>query len=274
MIQELRDRLTQTLQEQLDAVVAFLPVLVLATVLLIIALVVAKGVERLLRLVLTRIRFDDLVQSVGIDSALQRIGVRGSLNAMIPRIVYFLLLFLFARTAADALGLEAISGALAAFLGYLPNIVAAVLILVLGSSAAQVGGQAVERAAGVSGIDFAASLGSVVSALILFVIGIMAIGQLKIDTEMIRLVTTGLMAGGALAFGLSFGLGSREITRDVLAGFYARQQLVPGDTVQVDDIRGKLQSVGPTQTLIDVDGDTVAVANRHVQERVRSRQAE
>lgn len=274
MIQELRDRLTQTLQEQLDAIVAFLPGLVLGIVLIVVALVVAKGVERILRMVMTRIRVDDLVQSVGIDSALQSIGVRGSLNAIVPRIVYFLLLFLFAQTAADALGLEAISGALSAFLGYLPNIVAAVLILVLGSSAAQVVGQAVERAAGESGIDFAASLGSVVSALVLFVIGIMAIGQLKIDTEMIRLVTTGLMAGGALAFGLSFGLGSREVTRDVLAGFYARQQLVPGDTVQVDDVRGVLLSVGPTQTLIEVEGDTVAVANRHVQERVRSRQAD
>lgn len=48
------------------------------------------------------------------DKVLHRLGIRPSLNVVLPRLAYFLLLFLFARTAADAVGLTAISGAIAA----------------------------------------------------------------------------------------------------------------------------------------------------------------
>ena len=136
----LREQLVQTWQGLLDSAVAWTPRLVLGVFLFFAALVVAKVTERILRGVLTRLKFDSIVAKVGIDQALQRIGIRQSINQFIPRLVYFLLLVLFARTAADAVGLTAISSAIGSFMGYLPNVVAALLILVLGSAAAQFAG--------------------------------------------------------------------------------------------------------------------------------------
>lgn len=256
-----REQLIQTWQDLLTSVIEWTPRIVVGILLLVAAVVVAKLVERILRGMLTRMKFDSLVSRVGIDQALQRIGIRQSINQFVPRLVYFLLLVLFVRTAADALGLAPISSAIASFMAYLPNIVAALLILVLGSAASQFAGRAVEEAAANSGIDFSAALGRVVSAVLLFVLGIMAIAQLKIDTEIVRLFAGAVLAAGALAFGVSFGLGSRDITRNILAGFYARKTFQVGEPMEVAGHEGVLAGITPTQTLLEHEGRTIAVSN-------------
>ncbi len=116
----------------------------------------------------------------------------------------------------------------------------------------------VSRAASESGIDFASSLGSLVSALIIFVLGIMAVAQLRIDTEIIRLVIACVLGGIALAF----GLGTREITRNIIAGFYARKIFNVGQELEIRGERGVLRSITPTQTLlVQPDETVVAVSN-------------
>ena len=92
----IQEQLLQTWQDLVASAVAWTPRIVLAVVLVVVALVSAKVVERVLRGILTRIHFDSLVAKVGIDQALQRIGLRQSINEFVPRLVYFLLLVLFA----------------------------------------------------------------------------------------------------------------------------------------------------------------------------------
>ena len=222
---------------------------------------VAKLTEWTLRPVLVRIRFAALLRQAGLDKTLQHIGIRESLSQVLPRLAYYLLLALFAQSAADAFGLTAISNAIAAFFGYLPNILAAVLLVVVGSAAAQFIGEAVSRAAEDAGIEFARPLGKAASAFILFVVGVMAIGQLRFDTEMVRIVTVCTLSGFALAFGLSIGFGTRDITRNVMAGFYARKIFTPGDPVEIRGQRGVLKAITATQTLIEQPTGIVCVAN-------------
>jgi hypothetical protein len=112
-----------------DSVAAMAPKVAVGILLVICGLALAKLIEIALRSVLTRLRFDRLTEKTGIDKALHRIGLRRQLNVFIPRLVYFLVLFLLAKTASDALGLVAISNAIAAFFDYLPNLVAALLLI-------------------------------------------------------------------------------------------------------------------------------------------------
>ena len=261
MFAQIRDQLVATYQGVVASLIAWTPRVLLAIVLIVVALVVAKVVERVLRTIMVRLRFDSLITRVGIDQAIQRIGIRESLNQVVPRLVYYLLLVLFAKTAADSMGLVAISDAIGAFMGYLPNIVAALLIMVLGSAAAQFAGRTVSESALNSGIEFGPALGGLVSGLLLFVLGIMAIGQLQIDTDIIRVVTSAILAGFALAFGLSFGLGSRDLARNILAGYYARKTFTVGLEMEVRGERGELKSITPTQVLLQQGDRVVAVAN-------------
>ena len=133
-----------------------------------------------------------------------------------------------AKTASDAFGLIAISNAIGVFFSYLPNVLAALLLLILGTTVGQFAGQMVTQAAESAGLDSAPALGKLVSALIIFLVAMMAIGQLKIDTEMVRIVTSFVLGAAALGFGLAFGLGTWDVVRNIVTGFYTRKFLAIG----------------------------------------------
>jgi small-conductance mechanosensitive channel len=256
-----KEKLVQAFGGLADSTIAAVPKVVVGILLVIAALLIAKLVERILRYVLTKVRFDELVGKAGIDRALQRLGIRRELTTLFPRLAYFLVLLVLARTAGDALGLVAISNAIGAFFAYLPNIVAALLLLILGSTVAQFAGQTVSQSAESSGIEFAPSLGKLVSGIILFVCAMMAIAQLKIDTDIVRIVTSFVLGGAALAFGLSFGLGTRDIVRNVAAGFYARKVLVIGKPLEVAGQQGVLRAITATHMVLESEGQEATVSN-------------
>jgi hypothetical protein len=254
-------KLQQAFGNLLDSVVAATPQVAVGILLVLVGLTAAKLIERALRYVLTQVRFDSLMERAGIDRVLQRIGLRQQLNVFIPRLVYFLVLFLLAKTGADALGLVAISGAIGAFFSYLPNIIAALLLLILGTSLGQFAGDMVTESAQNSGIDFARSLGRLVSGLIIFVVAMMAVGQLRIDTEMVRIVTSFVLGAAALAFGISFGFGTREVIQNVTAGFYLRKFFKIGKPLEVLGQRGLLKEINATHTILEAGDEEISISN-------------
>ena len=261
-------KLAQAFQGLLDSIVASAPKVVVGVLLVVAGLLLAKLLEVGLRFVLTRIRFDSLMERAGIDKALQRVGVRQQLNLFLPRLVYFLVIFVLAKTAADALGLTAISDAIGAFFGYLPNIVAALLLIIVGTSIAQFANETVTEAARNSGIDFAPALGKLVSGLIIFVVSMMAIGQLKIDTNIVRIVTSFVLGGAALAFGIAFGFGTRDIVRQITAGFYLRKHLQLGKQTEIMGQSGILKGITATHALLQNAEDEMSVSNAAFLEHV------
>jgi hypothetical protein len=254
-------RLLEAFSNLAKSVVAALPKVAVGIVLVVLALVLAKLAEVVLRAILIRMRFDTLIGKAGVDKTLQRIGLRQSLTLFLPRLVYFLIIFVLAQTASDALGLTAISNAIGAFFAYLPNILAALVLLILGTTVGQFVGQTVTQAAESSGIDSAPALGKVASAMIVFIVGMMAVGQLKIDTEMVRIVTSFFLGAGALAFGLAFGLGTREIVRNIVAGFYTRKFLAIGRGVEIAGQNGVLTAITATHTILENQGQEIMIAN-------------
>lgn len=244
-----------------NSIVTAAPKVAMGILLVILGLIVAKVVEIAFRTVLVRVRFDNAIETLGIDKALHRIGFRQKLSLAIPRLIYFLVVFLLAKTVSDALGLIAISDALGAFFSYLPNIIAALLLLILGSTVGNAAGQMVTRAAEDSGVDFAPALGKLISSLIIFVVAMMAIGQLKIDTEMVRIVTCFVLGSGAVAFGLAFGLGTRDVVRNLVVGFYVRKFLEVGKRVDIAGQSGILTAIMATHTILADEERNVIVSN-------------
>lgn len=270
---DIRNQLAEVFSGMVASVIEATPRVLSAIVLLLVMLIAAKIVERVLRFLLSRLKIDKLVAHAGIDQVLKRMGIRQSLERFVPRLAYFLLLLLFAQVAAQTYGLTAISNAIDAAFGYLPNLIAALLLLVVGIAVAQFVGNTITQAAEESGLEMGATLGQVTSALILFVVGVMAASQLRIDTEIIRIVAICLLAALGLAFGLAFGLGSRQATRNVIAGFYVRKLFRVGDSVEVRGLRGTIEAITPAQTLLSDGESTIAVANATLVEGLVRRRA-
>ena len=89
----------------------------------------------------------------------------------------------------------------------------------------------------------------------------MALGELEIDTFMVRELSLVLLGGVTVAFALSFGLGSRDVTRNLLAGFYVRRLFKVGEEIEIQGHRGVLEAITPTQTLLREGDRTVVLSN-------------
>lgn len=237
------------------------PRLLVMMLLVVLGLAAAWIGERVTSAVLRRLQFGRALVRVGLDHNLERFGISSAPEALAGRLAFWLIVVLFARAAAEVLELAAIAGAIANALAYVPNVVAAVLILGIGSVIARLAGRAVRTAAESQQLQFAAAMGSLTSGFVLFVLAMMAVAQLRVETAMVQLAAGTIMAGLALGFGLAFGLGSREVFKSVLAGFYARQILKVGKELEIGGSRGTLVSITPTQLLLETEDDYVTVPN-------------
>jgi small-conductance mechanosensitive channel len=253
----------------LDAFVALgnslasaIPKIVVGILLITLGLVIAKLIEVALRTMLIRMRFDSLMERASVAKALNNIGVRQRVSLLFPKLAYFVVIFLLAKTASDALGLNAISNAIGVFSSYLVNVLAALLLLILGTTIGQFTGRTVTQAAKSWGLESAPALGKLISALIIFLVAMMAIGQLKIDTEMVRIVTSFVLGATALCFGIAFGLGTWDIIRNLVTGFYTRKLLTIGESLTIAGHTGTLAAITPTHTVLRIEGDEVLIPNK------------
>lgn len=258
----LRTATVDVLENLVASLADFVPRALTAVLVILIGILIAKLAEKAVRTIFDKLRIDSFLERIGISQVLQKLGLQGSPGKVLSRTIYFLLVVLFVQSVTRAVGMFTIADAIGSFFSYLPSLVAAFLVLLLGMIVAQFMGKAVTRSAAESGVEFAPLLGRIVSALILFVVIIMSISQLQIETKIVNMVVLVLLSGISLALALTFGLGSREVTRNIVAGFYARQLFRIGEEVAIGGERGVLASITATKTLIERDGQTLAIPNR------------
>ncbi|MCP4291134.1 MAG: mechanosensitive ion channel [bacterium] len=257
----LQTAFTDVLQSLSESFSSFMPRALTALVVFLVGLLLAKVISKIIRTAFERLKIDDLLVNVGLTDILKKLGLHEKPGFMLSRLVYYLLILLFTQSAANAVGLNAISGSITAFFNYLPHFVAASIVLIIGMLIAQFAGGAVSRSAKDSGIEFGPILGRIVSSLIVFLAGLMAVTQLRIDTEIIHSVVLILLAGAALALALTFGLGTREITRNLVAGFYIRKLFEVGEELEIGAAKGHLAGISPLHTLMENDGKIISIPN-------------
>lgn len=242
-------------------IASWLPSLIGALLLLILGWLVATLGGALVRGLLRRLGIDRLAERAGIRSTLVEIGLDGSVSRLLGRLVYWIILLLFILAAAESLGLPGVSDTIKILVSYLPNILAAALILLLGGVLARVIGDAVGALAIQSGIETGVLLGQAVRYSILIITVILALQQLGMQTALLVAVTLVLVAALALALALAFGLGSRELARNIMAGFHAREMFTPDQTLTVRNHTGRLIRIGTSTSLLETEAGRITMPN-------------
>jgi hypothetical protein len=188
----------------------FIPNLVGALLVLIIGLIVAAGLGTIVEKIFEALRLDTFLEKLGLKPYFERAGLRLRAAYFLGRLVYWFIAIAFLLAASDSLGLYALSGFLNSILGYLPNVIAAVLIMlaavVLGAFARRVVMASVMSAK----LHAAHFLGTLTWWAIVVFGFLAALTQLNIAVTIIQSIVTGFIAMLALAGGLAFGLGGRE----------------------------------------------------------------
>jgi small-conductance mechanosensitive channel len=166
------------------------------------------------------------------------------------------------------MGLEAVATLLEDLLVFLPSIIAALIVFLLGGIVARFTGNLVSTLATGVGIGNGARLGRIVQYLVSLFVVILALGVLGIDTSILVTALTIFIAAFGLALGLALGLGARQIVFHVLAGYYLRQRFPVGQPIAVDQVRGEVGGVGGVNTLVTTAEGTVVMPNGQLLESV------
>ena len=195
----------------LEGVGDFLPNILAAILILIIGWLIARVFRGAVRRGLQLIKFPTIAEKAGIDGFLQTGGVKQSSTDLVAVLVYWLVMLMVLLTTVNALRLEVASQLLNEILLYIPNIIVAVIVLVVGLYAANFVAGLVRTAAANAGIAEAEVLAVVARyALIIFTFAI-ALDQLRIGEDIVANGFLILFGAACLAGALAVGLGSREV---------------------------------------------------------------
>lgn len=200
----------------LSAFSDFVPKLLGAGIVFLIGWIIAGICKRLTLRILDILQLEPFAEKVGLSAAFEKLGAPVSPPELIGDLVKWAVVVVFLSPAVEILGLTQITVILHSLLAYIPNVLVAIVILMLGAIFADLVAQFVTGTAQALEPSTANVLGVVCKYAILIFAALAALSQLRIAESMINTLLTGLVGMLALAGGLAFGLGGRETAAEIL----------------------------------------------------------
>lgn len=196
----------------------FVPMFVGFLLILLVGWLVAVILKKVLVKVLVFLKIDTLSGKINLSQLLEKGGIRYTLSEIIGIIFYWIIIFVAIATAINALGLTSVSSVIDRMILYVPNIVIAIFILILGLFLSSFLSSVVVAMSVNAGISQSVILGKIVSVTVIVFSAMIALEQLNIAAAIINAVITIIFASMGLAFALAFGLGSKDIAAKIISG--------------------------------------------------------
>jgi hypothetical protein len=202
--------IVEPIRQMLTKILAYLPILLGALIILIVGWIVAKVIRRLVNWLLTTIRFDTMADKAGVSDILSKGDLKITAGEVVSGLVYWLVIIMVLVMTVNALGLPNTSDVLASLFAYIPNVIAALLVLVVAMFLASFVSGIVRIAAGNAKLPKPELLAGISRwAIIIFALTI-ALAQLGIATLLVTTTFNIILGGIVLALALAFGLGGKD----------------------------------------------------------------
>jgi small-conductance mechanosensitive channel len=244
-----------------NQIIEVTPKIVAMVVVLVVGYILARLAARAITLLCEKIGLQVAAERSGLADSMHHMGIRRNVPAIVGTIVFWLLMCVFLMAGFNILNLDRLSLAMAEVVNYIPKLLVATVVVVVGLLAASLFRGVVATSTDRVGITYAETLANgcyYVLAGLTFYAALNVLGMQFALLE--KLILIGF-AGLALGFGLSFGLGGRDVMAGILAGYYVRQRMQSGDHVSVAGMEGTVREVGPVATIIETDEE--GLLNRH-----------
>ncbi len=196
--------------EMLTKLVGYLPTLFGALIILTVGWAIAKTLRRIVERALEAIHFDKLAEKAGIKEILSKGGLKTSAIAVMSGLVYWLAIIMVLVMVVNALGLNQASNVLESLFGYIPSVIAALFVLVVGMFLANFVSGIIHTAAGNASLPRPELFAAVSRWSIIIFAGTISLRELGIATLLVTTTFNIVLGGVCLALALAFGLGGRD----------------------------------------------------------------
>ena len=246
-----RQALVDSFTQAWSQVILLAPKVVAMAVVLVVGYVVARWVGGVIAVVSEKIGLQTAAEKSGLAQSMNDVGIRRPLPTIVGGIVFWLLMCVFTMAAFNILGLDSISNAMGEVVNYIPRLLVATVVVVIGLLAATFLRGVVATSADRVGLSYAEYLAGGCYWVLSILTFIAAFNQLGIQFALLEKLILIASAGLSAGFALAFGLGGRDVMSGILAGYYVRRRLQAGDTVTVGTLEGTVREVGPVATVIE-----------------------
>lgn len=246
-------------------IIQLLPKLIISIVVILLGYLLARLVRRLVRRFILSLD-ENLNQRLGVK--MLNVDLRSSAT-FISATFFWIIIALTILICIQILKLEFLNVLLNNVISYLPNILAAVIIVFVGIISSRVLGDLIKSATSSTGLTNGKYLGRVAKYLVLFVSAIIAVGQLGIDIDFLTNLFIIILASLLFGASLSFGLGAKVSVSNILGSYYVRMSHQPGNRVKIDNLEGTITKITDHSVFITTEtGTTIIPANEFSNTRV------
>ncbi len=238
---------------------SMLPHLMAAIVVLGIGIFIAKTVAKVVGKLLMASGIDSLGDKLNDIDIVQKFNVKVAISGMVSKILYYIILLIFIIAATDILAMPAISKLVSDIINYVPLLITAGLVLMLGTMLADVIKSVVLTTCRSLGIASGNVIANVVFYFIFINAIVVALSQAQIDTGFIKNNLTVLLGAIAGAFALGYGLASKDLMSSFLASFYHRDRFDVGDTITIDGVTGEIVEMDNACIVIQNEGKRIII---------------
>lgn len=208
--------ISESLESGFTRTFEYLPQILGAILILIIGYFVALALRSVTRKLLQRMRFDRALHTSAVGNYISRMVE--SPSRFVGRIVFWLVLLGFISLAVAALNLPALNSFIGAIYGYLPHVIAAVIIFLVASAVSAAAVAFVQRVMGRTPLSKLIS--AVIPSLTMSIAVFMILNELMIAEQIVMITYTALIGSVALGLALAFGLGGRDVAARLLEQAY------------------------------------------------------
>jgi hypothetical protein len=251
------DTLIASLSNAVSKIIAYIPKLLTAAIVLIIGWLTA----RLLRAIIVRLvrGLDGLWHKFIVRKDLAEVQSRYPPTKVIGEISFWLIILFFSSIAADILGLTQFVSWISQVVSFFPLLIAGLVIIVAGIIISSLVRDLVASAASSAGAPQAELLGRITQFIILIIAIVIGVDQIGIDITFLSIIAAILLSTTLGAVAIAFGIGARKHVENIIAGHTVRQRYRQGDTVRIRDIEGKIIKLNSTGIVIDTADGQVSV---------------
>lgn len=260
------DGLTDAVTASLAQIVAYLPTLILACMLLGLGYVLARLVSVVVTRLLQLMGFDRLLSRTAVQTLLERSGTKQKSSEILGMIGFWIIFLVFLIQASNTLSLTMVSDALTSIAYYIPKVGIAVLVLGLGLIAANFVRELITMTCSSAGITHGTMVAQAVYVAVVLLIVVTAIDALGINTELLNNTIVILLAGLIGGAALSFGLGSRTAVANLIAAHYLGSMVRVGMTVKIGENQGTVVAVTPISVVLETREGRVIIPATQVTE--------
>ncbi|RCS28258.1 small-conductance mechanosensitive channel [Polaribacter sp. WD7] len=221
----------------------FLPQLLKGIAFLVVGWLLIKFILFLVKKALGFTNIDTLPEKLKVDEILGESSVKIQPTKIIITTLKWILILVFVIIGAELLGLRMVSEQLSNLIAYLPKLIAALILFAVGVYVANLVKKALIGTFKSLELTGGNLVGNIAFYIISIIVTVTALNQAGVNTDLITNNLSIILGAILASFTIAFGLGSRDVIKRLLFGYYSRKNIQQGDKIKINNFEGVVENI-------------------------------